>query len=256
MRYYTPQDVALHNCAEDCWISLFGQVFDLTEMVLSNRGPFVDSLIMAAGTDVSHWFSIATPAQKGRKQARSVKTGKVIPSDAANLGGNDGGKFSPRSSKQTYEPRTYVNPQTGLTVPYLPMGRFLHVPPNFPTTKWRTNLGLPWWRDQKRVIGKLTRKARPLRVLNVLTQQEGHLLVACEDTMDDILERYLEQNAHARSYTWKVLQDGAFVPAVMGKTLEENGIVDDDLELERLGLDEDGFTPVIHIYFNDDLTIA
>ncbi|CAM9179847.1 unnamed protein product [Ascophyllum nodosum] len=246
MRYYTPQDVALHNCAEDCWISLFGQVFDLTEMVLSNRGPFVDSLIMAAGTDVSHWFSIATPAQKGRKQARSVKTGKVIP---------------PSDKQQEevqagLEPRTYVNPQTGLTVPYLPMGRFLHVPPNFPTTKWRTSLGLPWWRDQKRVIGKLTRKARPLRVLNVLTQQEGHLLVACEDTMDDILERYLEQNAHARSYTWKVLQDGAFVPAVMDKTLEENGIVDDDMELERLGLDEDGFTPVIHIYFNDDLTIA
>lgn len=25
-RYYTPQDVALHNCAEDCWVSLFGQV--------------------------------------------------------------------------------------------------------------------------------------------------------------------------------------------------------------------------------------
>ena len=48
----------------------------------------------------------------------------------------------------------------------------------------------------------------------------------------------------------------AFVPAVMDKTLEENGIVDDDMELERLGLDEDGFTPVIHIYFNDDLTIA
>lgn len=26
MRYYTPDDVALHNCAEDCWLSLFGQV--------------------------------------------------------------------------------------------------------------------------------------------------------------------------------------------------------------------------------------
>lgn len=26
-RYYTPDDVALHNCAEDCWLSLFGQVW-------------------------------------------------------------------------------------------------------------------------------------------------------------------------------------------------------------------------------------
>ena len=63
---------------------------------------------MAAGTDVSHWFSIATPAQKGRKQARSVKTGKVIPRDAANLGGNDGRKFSPGSSKQTYGTKLYA----------------------------------------------------------------------------------------------------------------------------------------------------
>lgn len=25
-KYYTPDDVSLHNCAEDCWLSLFGQV--------------------------------------------------------------------------------------------------------------------------------------------------------------------------------------------------------------------------------------
>lgn len=28
-RYYTPDDVALHNCAEDCWLSLFGQVREI-----------------------------------------------------------------------------------------------------------------------------------------------------------------------------------------------------------------------------------
>lgn len=33
--------------------------------------------------------------------------------------------------------------------------RFLHVPPAFPTTKWSTNFGLPWWRDPKRVVGKV-----------------------------------------------------------------------------------------------------
>lgn len=48
-----------------------------------------------------------------------------------------------------------------------------------------------------------------------------------------------------------------FVPARMDKTLEENGIVDDDVEFEKLGMDEDdGYMPVLHIYFNDDLTIA
>lgn len=33
---------------------------------------------------------------------------------------------------------------------------------------------------------QLTRKARPLRVVNILSQQEDQLLVACEDTMADI----------------------------------------------------------------------
>lgn len=42
----------------------------------------------------------------------------------------------------------------------------------------------------------------------------------------------------------------------MEKTLEENGIVDDDVEFEKLGMTDDGYTPVIHIYYNDDLTIA
>lgn len=37
--------------------------------------------------------------------------------------------------------------------PRLP--RFLHVAPNFPTTDWSTDFGLPWWRDPKRVIGKV-----------------------------------------------------------------------------------------------------
>lgn len=50
------------------------------------------------------------------------------------------------------------------------------------------------------------------------------------------------------------LQD--FVPAKMDKTLEENGIVDDDLAFEKLGIDDDGYMPVLHMYFNDDLTIA
>lgn len=33
---------------------------------------------------------------------------------------------------------------------------------------------------------QLTRKARPLRVVNILSQQEDELLVACEDTIANI----------------------------------------------------------------------
>lgn len=47
-----------------------------------------------------------------------------------------------------------------------------------------------------------------------------------------------------------------FVPAAMDKTLESNGIVDDDLAFEKLGIDDEGYMPALHIYYNDDLTIA
>lgn len=42
----------------------------------------------------------------------------------------------------------------------------------------------------------------------------------------------------------------------MDQTLEGNGIADDNEVFEKLGIDNVDYTPVIHIYFNDDLTIA
>jgi len=38
--------------------------------------------------------------------------------------------------------------------------------------------------------------------------------------------------------------------------LEGNGINDEDLELEELGMDPESWTPAIHLYYNDDLTAA
>lgn len=37
-KYYTPDDVALHNCAEDCWLSLFGQVQEKITTCLQSTG--------------------------------------------------------------------------------------------------------------------------------------------------------------------------------------------------------------------------
>ncbi|CAM9793407.1 unnamed protein product [Chrysoparadoxa australica] len=42
----------------------------------------------------------------------------------------------------------------------------------------------------------------------------------------------------------------------MDATLEENGVVDESLEFEKLQIEDDFFIPVLHIYFNDDLTVA
>lgn len=40
-RMYTPNEVALHNCAEDVWLAVFGKVYDLTTFVRENEGMFI-----------------------------------------------------------------------------------------------------------------------------------------------------------------------------------------------------------------------
>lgn len=36
-RYYTPHDVAVHNTANDCWVTFFNEVYDLTKLVQLNH---------------------------------------------------------------------------------------------------------------------------------------------------------------------------------------------------------------------------
>lgn len=59
------------------------------------------------------------------------------------------------------------------------MLRFLHVPPNFPTTKWSTMFGLPWWRDQQRVVGKVRiyyKQHNPTRQ-SACTEHDGNVSI-------------------------------------------------------------------------------
>ena len=42
----------------------------------------------------------------------------------------------------------------------------------------------------------------------------------------------------------------------MGKTLDENQVKDEAKEFEHLGMDPEFYVPVLHLYFNDDLTVA
>ena len=42
----------------------------------------------------------------------------------------------------------------------------------------------------------------------------------------------------------------------MDKTLTENGVLDESEEFAALDIHEDEFIPVLHLYFNDDLTVA
>ena len=90
----------------------------------------------------------------------------------------------------------------------------------------------------------------------MLTNTEDVISTCQEETINDILERYLPYNRHAQSYTWKALIDREFINLNMDKTLEENGVSDETDTFYNLGMDDDIYISTIHIYFNDDLTIS
>ena len=150
----------------------------------------------------------------------------------------------------TKQPKTFVDPNTFITIPYTPYGRYLHIPPRLPTTDWDNSFGIPWWEDPIYLIGRLSKKMRIIRVVNTLTQQDDTVEVCTEDTLEEIRSRFLRYNAHAISYTWKRLGR----PLNMTKTLEENGVADESEYFYELGIEDDAYIPAIHLYFNDDLT--
>ncbi|XP_018095037.1 cytochrome b5 domain-containing protein 1 [Xenopus laevis] len=119
------------------------------------------------------------------------------------------------------------------------------------THGWVNNFGRPWWKDTTYQIGILSLKTRFIHIINTFNSQEQMLEVCSKETILEILECYLAYNGHAASYTWKFCG----VPLDMDKTLQENGVQDQDLEFEELKMDSDLYTPNIHLYFNDDLTV-
>ncbi|KAM6909524.1 cytochrome b5 domain-containing protein 1 [Xenentodon cancila] len=151
---------------------------------------------------------------------------------------------------KTKDVRRHVNPWTNCESYYTPQGRFVHVPPAGPRSDWDNDIHQPWWRDRRYEMGLLTVKTRWIQVVNTLTLQKMPLQVCSEETLDEIQQRYLRYNDHAQSYTWNY--DGAILD--MTKTLSDNGISDDDSELEELGIDRDLYIPDVLLHFNDDLT--
>ena len=63
-RYYTPKEVAVHCTANDCWVSFFDQVYDLTKLIQKHYGAEVEPIVKAAGTDITHWFDAKTREPK------------------------------------------------------------------------------------------------------------------------------------------------------------------------------------------------
>ncbi|XP_061664666.1 cytochrome b5 domain-containing protein 1 isoform X2 [Syngnathoides biaculeatus] len=126
---------------------------------------------------------------------------------------------------ETRDVLTFVHPLTDCVSYYTPRGRFVHIPPAGPRSDWASDIEPAWWKDRR-------------------------YEVCSEETLAEILERYLPYNSHACSYTWK--HNGASLD--MSKTLSQNDVPDDDVKLQKLRLDCDLFTPAILLHFNDDLT--
>jgi cytochrome b involved in lipid metabolism len=56
-KYFTSDEIELHNSPEDCWVSFNGLVFDLTSLVEKHRGSsLARPILQNAGRDISHWF--------------------------------------------------------------------------------------------------------------------------------------------------------------------------------------------------------
>ena len=167
-RFYLASEVAMHNTKDDCWVSLFGQVFDLTRLLQENfASELCDPITLSAGTDVTHWFDSSTK-----------------------------------------EPKTFIDPVSNTKQVYSPLGRYLHLMPADPDSEFanQSAFNIVWWRDLSRyMIGNLTSRSRKIRLINMLTKHEDTLEVASEETMNEILDRYLDVNNHASSYTWKRL---------------------------------------------------
>lgn len=212
-RFYLLEDVEEHCTLEDCWLVVHGRVLDISSLLTCKKGDPLSRPLVA----------------------------------------HAGQDLSHWFEKETGEPKKFFDIARGQRCFYLPHGRFLHLPPDFPG-EFDYDFDTPWWKDPRFEVGRLTAKPRNIRIINTLTHHQETLVVPAEETLQEIQTRYLEINKHSQSYTWK---DCYAKVLDLEKTLEENGIHDEDAEYDYLDVpDSQRHVPAIMIYFNDDLTEA
>lgn len=164
--YYTKEDVAQHCTADDCWISHHGRVFNYTSIIKSNPANLVESIVRAAGGDITSWFDPTT--------------------------GDPFIMEDPITGENLYRHPNGL-PLLHSCIPYPAMD--MPVPPE-----------TPWWRDTSYEIGLLSKNSRPLEILNTLTEHRHTIIVPEEETLAEIAARYSRFNSVALTgYRWKYL---------------------------------------------------
>ena len=129
--FYTNEEVALHCIPEDCWVSIFDHVLDVTSLIQSGKD--TKTILKYAGKSVSHWFD------------NNKETGEI-------------------------SIKTFVDPLRNVSLPYLPEGRILHVPPPDPLSGPEVNIDVfstPWWKQSILFIGKVRLNMSSLYFFNI-----------------------------------------------------------------------------------------
>lgn len=207
--YFTADEVSIHNKPHCCWVVIFGLVRDLSPLLQEYRGK----------PEVATLLKFA------------------------------GEDISHWFDQETGDIRYFIHPETAVRVPFTPFGTIPHVDTHLPSYHWKGLKTVPWWKDERYIIGKVTNKTLPINIVNVLTHQSIRLEVCCEDTLRRIEERYSKFNSNTQQYLWKY--NGQVLD--MDKTLEENGIVDRLDLFDAYFMPRDYYVPSIFIYFMDEI---
>ncbi|KAL4707425.1 hypothetical protein ACJJTC_008610 [Scirpophaga incertulas] len=241
--WYTPSEVAVHNMATDCWVSLNGKVYDLTSWVAKQRQ--LCKCVKVCSCRNKNWFCEDFCVEycrcfKGQHEYCTAK--RLLMTIVAHAGKDVSHWFQGQNWV------TCMHPVTLLPTTYQPHGYGMRQLPE-PSTRWRP-LENPWWLDERYIVGKATARTRPIRITNTLTGSTTTLEVCSEESIYQIMVRYLPHNSHMHSYTWRYLG----YALNYSKTLAENGILDERERFNDVALPDNFHIPAILIYFNDDLT--
>ncbi|KAG6463928.1 hypothetical protein O3G_MSEX014159 [Manduca sexta] len=242
--WYTPAEVAIHNTASDCWVSLNGKVLDMTSWLEEQFR--LCHCKKSCSCQVKSWYCGDDCVEYCPcfKRGFVYCDGKRLAMTIVAYAGKDLSHWF-----EGDEWVRYTHPIVGSTTTY-----HLHGHPArqgvVPSTRWRP-ISKPWWLDESRVVGKVTARTRPIRITNSLTGSTITLEVCSEETIYQIMMRYLPHNSHMMSYTWRYLGK----PLRLNKTLAANGIPDERDLFSEVGLPENIHIPAIMLYYDDDLTV-
>lgn len=212
-------DVSRHSLRHDAWLIVHSIVIDLTAACLG--APFAEAApwLALAGGDASHLF-LEQAGEGGVDTAPHARDAD----DARDLALRSDAALSPS------------------------LRAALHVPARAPTTL-RACVALPWWRDARLRVARLTHDPRHLRLVNSLTGEEHRLGVAGEEPVAEMMARAAAVNAHCAAYRWLVPVPraggaaggggggGGLVELDPARTLDEQGLAPDaggDGELDVL----------------------